>query len=65
MAKLVTTTSYKKVYHSQSNKWNDASSTIKNLNVSIPFKLEDAEGNTINFQTIHNAGGYREILNRV
>ena len=65
VAKLVTTTSYKKVYHSQSNKWNDVSSTIENLNVSIPFKLEDVKGNSINIQTIHNAGGYRQILNRV
>lgn len=64
-AKLVTTTSYKKVYHAQTEKWSDVSNTIENLNISVPFNLVDANGNTIRVQSVHNAGGFRQILERV
>ncbi len=64
-AKLVTTTAFKKVYNSQSSKWNDVSGTIENLNVSMPFQLVDGSGHTITVQSVHKAGGFRQILQRV
>lgn len=64
-ARLVTTTTLKKVYNSQSGKWSDVSSTIENLNVSVPFQLVDGSGHTITVQSVHSAGGFRQILERV
>lgn len=64
-AKLVTTTSYKKVYNQQSEKWSESTNTIENQRISIPFHLTDKSGNTITVQSIHNAGGFRQILERV
>ena len=64
-AKLVTTTMYKKVYDSTNSKWNDVSSSIENLCVSVPFQLSDRNGVTVTVQPIHNAGGFRQILERV
>ena len=64
-AKLVTTTSYKKVYNSHTSKWNEVSSTIENVNVSVPFQLVDGSGNSITVQSAHSAGGFRQIVERV
>jgi hypothetical protein len=71
-AKLVTTTTYTKVYQesstdSESNtaKWRDMSNTIENVNISVPFKLSDGQGNSVNVSTVHRAGGFRQVLQRV
>lgn len=64
-AKLVTTTLYKKVYDSANSKWKDVSSSIENLCVSVPFQLSDRNGVTVTVQPVHNAGGFRQILERV
>ena len=70
-AKLVTTTTYTKVYQesteSESNtaKWRDMSNTIKNVNISVPFKLSDGQGNSVNVSTVHRTGGFHQVLQRV
>ena len=70
-AKLVTTTTYTKVYQesteSESNtaKWRDMSNTIENVNISVPFKLSDSQGNSVSVSTVHRAGGFRQVLQRV
>ena len=64
-ARLVTTTTYTKVYHEESRKWRDMANTMENVNISLPFKLEDTAGNFIRVEAVHNAGGFRQILQRV
>ena len=70
-AKLVTTTTYTKVYQegseseNRSPKWRDMSNTIENVNISVPFKLSDSQGNSVNVSTVHQAGGFRQVLQRV
>lgn len=70
-AKLVTTTTYTKVYQegsesdSRAPSWRDMSNTIENVNISVPFKLVDSQGNSVNVTTIHTAGGFRQVLQRV
>lgn len=64
-ARLVTTTTYTKVYHEESQKWHDLSNTMENVRVSLPFKLEDTAGNFVRVESVHNAGGFRQILQRV
>ena len=64
-AKLVTTTSYRKVLNSQTGQWNDSSSTIENLRVSVPFRLVDRSGGAVTVRSIHNTSGFRQLLERV
>lgn len=65
-AKVVTTTSYKKAYNSQTNQWNESSNTMENVKVSIPFQLESSRGGgVVTVQGVHNASGFRLILERV
>lgn len=70
-AKVVTTTTYTKVYQESSEsetrapKWRDMSNTIENVNISIPFKLADSQGKSINVNNVHTAGGFRQVLQRV
>lgn len=64
-AKLVTTTTYKKVLNSQTGKYNEASSTIENQKTSIPFQLVDRSGGTVTIRSVHNASGFRQLLERV
>lgn len=64
-ARLLTTTTYKKVYHAQSDKWNETSSTIENVRISVPFILKDNKGSTVTIEGVHNAGGFRQIVQRV
>ena len=70
-AKLVTTTTYTKVYQestesdSREPKWRDMSNTIENVNVSVPFKLVDSQGNSVTVNNVHNSGGFRQVLQRV
>lgn len=65
VAKLVSTTFNKKVYNPTTDRWNDSSNTIENLRISIPFELVDGGGYTATVQPIHNAGGFRRVLERV
>ena len=73
-AKLVTTTTYTKVYQESSEsdrgtarepRWRDMSNTIENVNISVPFKLVDSQGNSVNVATVHQAGGFRQVLQPV
>lgn len=64
-ARLVTTTSYRKVLNSQTGKWNNSSSTIENLKVSVPFQLVDRSGGAVTIRSVHNASGFRQLLERV
>lgn len=68
VARLVTTTTNTKVLREQEgqpSRWRDISNTIENVNVSVPFKLVDASGNHVTVRAIHEAGGFRQILQRV
>lgn len=64
-ARLVTTTTYKKVYHQSTDKWTDSSSTIENVCVSVPFSLADKQNNSANVESISKADGFRLVLERV
>ncbi len=67
-ARLVTTTTYTKVLHEregQPKKWRDTSNTIENVNISVPFKLVDKRGNDITVHAVHQAVGFRQVLQRV
>ena len=64
-ARLVTTTTYTKVYNEESGKWRDISNTVENMNASLPFKLEDSQRGWIRVESVHRAGGFRQLLQRV
>ena len=70
-AKLVTTTTYTKVYQESSESdsrspiWRDMSNTIENVNISVPFKLVDRQGNVVSVSGMHTAGGFRQVMQRV
>lgn len=64
-ARLVTTTTYTKVYNEESGKWREMSNTVENMNASLPFKLEDAQGSSVRVEGVHRAGGFRQLLQRV
>lgn len=71
-ARLVTTTTYTKVYQESSEsdtarepKWRDMSNTIENVNISVPFKLVDSQGKSVKVTTVHQAGGFRQVLQPV
>lgn len=64
-ARVITTTSYRKVLNSKSGAWHDSSNTIENLKVSVPFQLVDKSGGTVTIKSVHNASGFRQLLERV
>lgn len=64
-ARLVTTTTYTKVYNEETGKWREISNTVENMNASLPFKLEDAYGSSVRVDGVHKAGGFRQLLQRV
>jgi len=64
-ARLVTTTTYRKVFNPSSNKWVDSSSTIENQCVSVPFSLTDKRGNSVSVHSVSKADGFRLVLERV
>ena len=64
-ARVLTTTTYKKVYNSQTGKWNEASSTIENVKVSVPFQIADRRGGAVVIRSVHNTNGFRQVLERV
>ena len=64
-ARLVTTTTYTKVFNEETGKWRELSNTVENMNASLPFKLEDAQGSSIRVDGVHKAGGFRQLLQRV
>ena len=64
-ARLVTTTTYTKVYHEESKNWHDMSNSIENVNLSLPFKLADSKGGHVRVEMVHNAGGFRQLLQKV
>lgn len=64
-ARLVTTTTYTKVYHEESQSWRDMSNSMENVNLSLPFKLADNKGSYVRVEMVHNAGGFRQLLQKV
>ena len=64
-ARLVTTTTYTKVYGEESKKWREMSNTVENTRASLPFKLEDGQGGSVRVESAHTAGGFRQLLQRV
>ena len=64
-ARLVTTTTYTKVYNEESGKWREMSNTVENMKASLPFKLEDPGGSSVRVEGVHAAGGFRNLLQRV
>ena len=64
-ARLMTTTTYTKMYNEESGKWRDLSNTVENTKASRPFLLEDSRGNGVRVDIVHTAGGFRQLLERV
>ena len=64
-ARLVTTTTYTKVYNEESEKWREMSNTVENMRASLPLKLEDPRGSCVRVENVHSAGGFRSLLQRV
>lgn len=64
-ARVVTTTTYTKVYNEESGKWRETSRTEENMKASLPFKLEDPRGSWVRVEGVHTAGGFRSLLQRV
>lgn len=64
-ARLVTSTTYTKVYNEETGKWRDMSNTVENMNASLPFSLQDAQGSFIRVDSVNKAGGFRQLLQRV
>lgn len=64
-AKLVTTTDYVKVYNSETAQWNRHSSTTENSRVSVPFRVVDQAGGSVVVESVHQAGGFRSLLQQV
>ena len=64
-ARVVTTTRYSKIYHEETRKWCDMSNTVENVNISLPFKLVDLQGSSIRVESVHAAGGFRQVLQHV
>ena len=65
VAKLVTTTTYSKVYNPDKDKWDSHSDTITNQCLSVPFSLSDGKGATVTVEGVHDAYGFRSVLNMV
>ncbi len=64
-ARIVSTTTYSKVWHEETSKWRDIANTIENVNISLPFKLVDSQGGHVRVESVHSAGGFRQVLQRV
>lgn len=64
-AKLVTTTDFTKVYDHQKGAWNDHSTATENSRISVPFRLTDQSGSSIVVESVHQAGGFRSLLQQV
>lgn len=64
-ARVVSTTTYSKMWHEETSKWRDISNTIENVNLSLPFKMVDGQGDHVRVESVHTAGGFRQILQRV
>lgn len=64
-ARLITTTTYTKVYNEETGKWREISNTHTNMKASLPFKLEDPRGSTVRVESVHTAGGFSNLLQRV
>ena len=64
-ARLVTTTTYTKVYSEETGKWREMSNTVENMKASLPFNLLDSGGASVRVEGVHTAGGFRSLLHRV
>ncbi len=64
-ARVIATTTYSKLWHEETRKWRDISNTIENVNLSLPFKLVDNQSSHVRVESVHSAGGFRQVLQRV
>ena len=63
--KLVLTTDVRKVFNEEKGKWEDRSDTLTNQSLSVPFKLVDRVGGAITVENVHQASGFRSIMQLV
>ena len=63
--KLVLTTDVRKVFNEETGKWEDRSDTLTNQRLSVPFKLVDRVGGAITVENVHQASGFRSVLQLV
>lgn len=64
-AKLVISTSLRKVLDEESGKWEEKRDTFTNQCLSVPFKLVDRKGSSLTVENVHLASGFRRILQLV
>ena len=64
-AKLVTTTDFVKVLNPESGVWSEHTSTTENSRISVPFRIVDMKGGSIVVESVHQAGGFRSLLQQV
>ena len=64
-AHVITTTTSTKVYDDERKKWGDNSNTVVNLNLALPFKLVDSNGNYVRVNSVNDASGFQSVLKLV
>lgn len=64
-AKLVTTTDYTKVWDPKTGGWSEHTSSTENSRISVPFRLADQKGRSVIVESVHQAGGFRSLLQQV
>ena len=64
-AKLVKSTSIRKVLNEETGQWNEKRNTLTNQCLSVPFRLVDRRGSTLIVENVHLASGFKSILELV
>ena len=64
-AHVITTTTSTKVYDNERKSWGENSNTVVNLNLALPFKLVDLNGNYVRVNSVNDAGGFQSVLKLV
>ena len=62
-ARVVSTTLYSKVWNEMTSTWDESTEEIENVNLCLPFKLVDLQGNHVCVtESVCRAGGFRQVL---
>lgn len=64
-AHVIATTTSTKVYDDERKRWGERSNAVVNLNIALPFKLVDSNGNYIRVNSVNDAGGFQSVLKLV
>lgn len=64
-AHVIKTTTSTKVYDGERKRWGENSNTVVNLNLALPFKLADANGNSVRVNAVNEAAGFQSVLKLV